>query len=194
MRVIQIGVSRDIEYDLRNDFFHRLTSLSSDFYARTRTGDIMARATNDLNAVRQMLGPGLMYSLETGFTFLIVISIMLTVDWRLTLAALIPTPLISISVSYFGRLIHTRFEHIQKIFSDISSRVQENIAGVRVVRAYVQEEAELEQFKRLNKGYIAENVRLARLSGAFMPVLQTLVGGTMLILLWVGGLRLLAGR
>ena len=194
MRVILIGVSRDIEYDLRNDFFHRLTALSSDFYARTRTGDIMARATTDLNAVRMMVGPGLMYSLETGFTFIIVISIMLVVDWRLTLAALIPTPLISVSVSYFGRLIHTRFEHIQKMFSDISSRVQENIAGVRVVRAFVQEEAELRQFESLNQGYITENIRLARLSGAFMPVLQTLVGVTMLILLWVGGLRLLAGR
>jgi ATP-binding cassette, subfamily B, multidrug efflux pump len=193
MRVILIGVSRDIEFDLRNDFFRRLTELDSGFYGRTRTGDIMARATNDLNAVRMMLGPGLMYSLETVFTFLIVTSIMLYADWRLTLAALLPTPLISISVSYFGRLIHTRFEHIQKIFSDISSRVQENIAGVRVVRAYVQEEAELDQFKRLNKDYIAENIRLARLSGAFMPVLQSLVGITLLIVLWVGGTRLLAG-
>jgi ATP-binding cassette subfamily B protein len=194
MRVILIGVSRDVEYDLRNDFFRRLTSLSSDFYARTRTGDIMARATNDLNAVRMMAGPGLMYSFETTFTFLIVVVIMLLVDWRLTVAALIPAPLISILVSYFGRLIHARFERIQKIFSDISSRTQENIAGVRVVRAYVQEEAELRQFEKLNRDYISENIRLARLSGAFMPVLQAMAGVTLLIVLWVGGSRLLAGH
>ena len=194
MRVILIGVSRDIEFDLRNDLFQHLTELDSGFYARTRTGDIMARATNDLNAVRMMLGPGLMYSLETGFTFIIVTSIMLYTDWRLTLTALLPTPFISISVSYFGGLIHTRFEHIQKIFSDMSSRVQENIAGVRVVRAYVQEEAELDQFRRLNQEYSGENIRLARLSGAFMPILQSLVGVTMLIVLWAGGTRLLAGR
>ena len=194
MRVILIGVSRDIEYDLRNDFFRRLTELSSDFYGRMRTGDIMARATNDLNAVRMMLGPGFMYSVETGLTLLVVISVMLYVDWRLTLMALAPAPLISLAVSYFGRQIHTRFDHIQKMFSDISSRAQENIAGVRVVRAYVQEEAELRQFERLNREYVGENIRLARLSGAFMPMLQALVGVTLLIVLWVGGARLLAGR
>jgi len=194
MRVILIGVSRDVEFDLRNDIFLRLTQLDSDFYARTRTGDIMARATNDLSAVRMMAGPAVMYSFETGITFLLVTGIMLSIDWRLTLAALAPAPLISLVVSRFGHLIHMRFEQIQRIFSDISSRVQENIAGVRVVRAFVQEEAELRQFERLNQDYIAENIRLARLSGAFMPLLQALVGLTMLILLWVGGLQLLGGR
>ena len=194
MRMILIGVSRDIEYDLRNDFFLRLTALSSDFYGRVRTGDIMARATNDLNAVRMMLGPGLMYSVETGFTVLVVVTVMLVVDWPLTLMALAPAPLISLAVSYFGHKIHTRFDRIQKMFSDISSRVQESIAGVRVVRAYVQEEAELRQFEKLNREFVAENIKLARLSGAFMPTLQTLVGVTLLIVLWVGGARLMAGR
>jgi ATP-binding cassette subfamily B multidrug efflux pump len=194
MRVILIGVSRDIEYDLRNDFFRRLTGLSPDFYGRTRTGDVMARATNDLNAVRMMLGPGFMYTAETGLTVIIVTSVMLYVDWPLTLVALLPAPLVSLAVSLFGRRIHDRFENIQKIFSDISSRAQENIAGVRVVRAYVQEEAEIRQFERLNQDYVSENVRLARLSGTFMPVLEALVGVTFLIVLWVGGSRLLAGR
>jgi ATP-binding cassette subfamily B protein len=194
MRVILIGVSRDVEYDLRNDLFRRLTSLGSDFYGRMRTGDIMARATNDLNSVRMMLGPGIMYSAETSVTVVVVTAIMLFMDWRLTLAALLPAPIVSLVVSYFGRRIHARFEHIQKMFADISSRVQENVAGVRVVRAYVQEEAEQRQFEKLNQVYAAENIRLALLSGAFMPVLQALVSLTLLIVLWAGGSQLLAGR
>lgn len=194
MRVILIGVSRDIEYDLRNDFYRKLTELSADFYARTRTGDIMARATNDLNAVRMMLGPGLMYSFETGFTLLFAVAVMLAVDWKLTLVALLPAPLVSLTVIYFGGLIHRRFERIQKMFADISSRVQESLVGIRIIRAYVQEEADQRKFAELNREYVAENIRLARLSGAFMPLLQTLAGMTLLIVLWVGGGRLLAGR
>lgn len=194
MRVIIIGISRDIEYDLRNDLFASLVRLSPDYYRRMRTGDLMARATNDLNAVRMMLGPGIMYWTETSLTAVFVIGVMLWVDWPLTLAALLPAPLVSLSVSYFGRRIHRRFEHIQKMFSDITSRVQENIAGVRVIRAYVQEESELRRFELLNRAYIKENLRLARLSGMFMPLLQTLVGVMLLIVLWVGGVRLLEGR
>jgi ATP-binding cassette subfamily B multidrug efflux pump len=194
MRVILIGASRDMEYDLRNDLFRHLIGLSSDFYGRMQTGDIMARATNDLNAVRMMLGPGLMYWVETSLTFVVVITVMLFMDWHLTVMALLPAPLVSLVVNRFGGLIHQRFEHIQKMFSDISSRVQENISGVRVIRAYVQEEAELHQFAQLNRGYISENLRLARLSGIFTPLLQALVGITLLIVLWVGGLRLLEGH
>jgi len=194
MRVIIIGISRDIEYDLRNDLFLHLVSLSSDFYGRMRTGDIMARATNDLNAVRMMLGPGIMYWAETSITFVFVFLVMLWTDWRLTLFALLPAPMVSLAVMYFGRLIHDRFERIQKMFSDVSSRVQENISGVRVIRAYVQEEAELKQFERLNRDYIAQNLKLAWISGLFMPLLQALVGITLLIVLWIGGSRLMEGR
>ncbi len=194
MRVILIGISRDIEYDLRNDFFDRLASLSPDFYSRTRTGDIMARATNDLNAVRMMVGPGVMYWTETSITFVLAVAVMLWVDWPLTLVALLPGPLISLLVMRFGRIIHDRFERIQAMFSDISSRVQENLAGVRVVRAYVQEEAELRHFEKLNREYVDQNLRLARTSSMFMPLLQVLVGVTFLIVLWVGGYRLLSGR
>jgi ATP-binding cassette, subfamily B, multidrug efflux pump len=191
MRVILIGMSRDIEFDLRNDLFAHLITLSSDFYNRYRTGDIMSRATNDLNAVRMMLGPGVMYWTETMFTFLFAIAVMSWADWRLMLWALIPAPVVSAVVILFGRMIHTRFERIQKMFSDISSAVQENLAGVRVLRAYVQEEAELRRFDQLNQEYIKENVSLARASGMFMPLLQTLVGISFLIVLWVGGGRLL---
>ncbi|MDX2151684.1 MAG: ABC transporter ATP-binding protein [Bryobacteraceae bacterium] len=193
MRVILIGLSRDIEFDLRNDLFQHLTRLSSDFYAKYRTGDIMSRATNDLNAVRMMLGPGLMYWTETVVTFTFVIAVMASVDLPLTLASLVPAPVISLVVMAFGKRIHDRFEKIQAMFSDISSRVQENVSGVRVVRAYVQEDAELAHFERLNRAFIVQNVGLARLSGMFMPTLQGLVGIGFLIVLWAGGYRLLTG-
>jgi ATP-binding cassette, subfamily B, multidrug efflux pump len=194
MRVILIGISRDVEYDLRNDLFSHLVTLSSDFYARFRTGDIMARSTNDLNAVRMMLGPGIMYWTETMFTAALTIAVMLSVDWKLTLISLIPAPLVSLVVILFGQRIHHRFEIIQKMFSDISSRVQENLSGVRVIRAYAQEDAEMRKFETLNLDYIAQNIRLARLSALFMPLLQALVGLSFLMVLLAGGYRLLEHR
>jgi len=194
MRVILIGISRDVEYDLRNDLFSHLVTLSSDFYGRFRTGDIMARATNDLNAVRMMLGPGIMYWTETMFTAILTIAVMLSVDWKLTLISLIPAPLVSVVVILFGQRIHHRFEIIQKMFSDISSRVQETLSGVRVIRAYAQEAAEMRKFEALNQDYIAQNIRLARLSALFMPLLQALVGLSFLIVLLAGGYRLLQHR
>jgi ATP-binding cassette subfamily B multidrug efflux pump len=194
MRVIIIGISRDIEYDLRNDLFRHLVDLSPDYYGRVRTGDIMARATNDLNAVRMMLGPGIMYWTETSLTFLLAIVIMVTVDWRLAALAILPAPLVSLAVIFFGRAIHARFERIQAMFSDISSRVQENLAGVRMVRAFVQEEAEIRHFEKLNRAYIAENIRLVRISGVFQPLLEALIGLTFLAVLWYGGGQVLAKR
>jgi ATP-binding cassette subfamily B multidrug efflux pump len=194
MRVILIGVSRDIEYDIRNRLFAHLMTLSSTFYSKYRTGDIMARATNDLNAVRMMLGPGVMYWTETSLTFVFALAVMLWVDWRLTLIALLPAPLISVTVVVFGRLIHERFERIQAIFSDISSRVQESLAGIRVLRAYTQEDAELARFETLNRGFIRQNMRLVWTSGFFMPLLQAFVGCSFLLVLWAGGKRLLEGE
>jgi ATP-binding cassette subfamily B multidrug efflux pump len=194
MRVILIGISRDVEYDLRNDLFAHLVSLSPDFYARQRTGDIMARATNDLNAVRMMLGPGIMYWTETGLTFVLAIGVMAFTDWRLMLLAVLPAPIVSVAVTLFGRAIHTRFEAIQAMFSDISSRVQENLSGVRMIRAFVQEAAELRRFEQLNKEYIRENLRLVRVSGLFQPLLEGLIGVTFLVVLWAGGYQVLHGR
>lgn len=194
MRVILVGVSRDVEYDLRNDLFAHLVKLDSGFFSRYRTGDVMARATNDLNAVRMMLGPAVMYLAETSLTLVLALGVMLAVDWRLTLWALAPAPLVSLAVVFFGRRIHDRFEAIQKLYSDISSRVQESLAGIRVVRAYVQEEAEVQRFQELNRSFIGENLRLARLSGLFLPLLHFFIGLTFLLVLWVGGLRLLEGR
>jgi ATP-binding cassette subfamily B protein len=194
MRVILIGISRDVEYDLRNDVFSRLVTLDSEFYSRTRTGDILARATNDMNAVRMMLGPGVMYLGDTLVTLVLSVAVMLRTDWTLTLIALAPAPLVSLAVLGFGRRIHDRFETIQGMFSDISSRVQENLSGVRVVRAYVQERAELANFEKLNRGYIHENLRLAKISGVFNPLLTALLGIVFLLVLWTGGLRMAAHK
>lgn len=193
MRILLIGVSRDVEYDLRNDLFAKLLSLSADFHGRLRTGDIMARLTSDLNAVRMMQGPGVMYWCETMLTFGLAVTVMASTDWRLTLAALLPAPLISYVVVHFGQKIHKRFEAIQQMFSSISSRVQENITGVRVIRAYVQEEAELRRFESLNRDYIERNLKLVRDTGIFYPLLSALVGITFLIVLGVGGRRVLSG-
>ena len=194
MRVILIGISRDVEYDLRNQLFSHLVTLSSDFYARYRTGDIMARSTNDLNAVRMMLGPGIMYWTETMFTAILSIAVMLSVDWKLTLVCLVPAPLVSIAVMFFGKRIHDRFEVIQRMFSDISSRVQENLSGVRVIRAYAQEKAELHKFELLNQDYVSQNIRLAKLSALFMPLLQGLISLSFLMVLLAGGYQLLEHR
>jgi ATP-binding cassette subfamily B protein len=194
MRVIIIGISRDIEYDLRNDLFGHLVGLSGDFFNRYRTGDIMARATNDLNAVRMMLGPGVMYWTETVLTMALAVTVMLWVDWPLALIGLAPAPVVSFVVVIFGRVIHERFEKIQSMFSDISSRVQENLAGVRVIRAYTQEQHQIDTFEHLNRAFIRENVRLARTQGMFMPTLQAMIGMAFLCVLWAGGARLLAGE
>jgi ATP-binding cassette subfamily B protein len=193
MRVILIGASRDIEYDLRTRLFAQLARLDPAFYAGTRTGDIMARATNDLGAIRQMLGPAVMYWTETLLTVGLSVGVMAWVDWRLTLVALAPAPLISIAVFIFGRRIHARFQVIQRLFSDVSSQVQESLAGVRVLRSYVQEKAELEAFERLNRSYVRESMRLGITTGLFHPVLEALIGVSLLVVLWVGGRRLIEG-
>ncbi len=194
MRRILIGVSRDVEYDLRNDVYAHLSNMSRDFYTKFPTGDIMARATNDLNAVRMMAGPGLMYWTETTLTFVLASIVMFTVDVPLTLAALAPAPVISWLVIFFGQRIHARFEQIQEVFSGISSRVQESISGMRVLRAYRQPDAELAAFESLNRDFIRRNLDLVRTTGIFEPLLHAMIGVTFLIVLWAGGLRLLSGE
>ena len=155
----------------------------------------MARATNDLNAVRMMLGPGIMYWFETSLTFAAGASwIMIHFDWRLALFAVMPAPVVSLAVIFFGRVIHARFERIQAMFSDISSRVQENLSGVRMIRAFAQERAELRRFEELNRQYIAQNLKLVRIQGVFEPLLEALIGATFLVVLWVGGQQVLLGR
>lgn len=193
-RWLVIGVSREIEYDLRNDLFRHLESLSYSYYQKTRTGDIMARATNDLNAVRMLLGPAIMYSANT----LVFTAAALIFMWRtspkLTLYAFVPLPLASITIQYFGRKIHERFERIQAQFSDISARAQENFSGARVIRAYVQEEPEIAQFEKSNQEYVTRSLPLARLTGMLWPTLEIMLGTAIVLMLWLGGREVLLNR
>ena len=186
MRRIIVGVSRRLEYDLRNDFFAHLQRLSPAYYHAHRTGDLMSRATNDLNAVRMMAGPAVMYSASTIIIFAVALVLMLGLDARLTAIALVPLPFVSISVRYFGAMIHRRFEAIQAQLSDLSAVVQEALAGVRVVRAYRQEGAELERFAVANTEYVRRNLVLIRLQGVFYPSLGLFLGLGALLVLWLG--------
>ena len=189
-----IGISREIEFDLRNDLFRHLERLSYSYYQRTRTGDIMARATNDLNAVRMLLGPAIMYSANTIVFTAAALAFMWRISPRLTLYAFAPLPLVSIIVQYFGRRIHERFERIQAMFSDISARAQENFSGVRVLRAYVQEEPEIKAFEDANQEYIRRSLLLVRLMGMLWPTLELLLGLAIVLVLWLGGREVLFAR
>lgn len=186
-RWIVIGISRDIEFDLRNDLFSHLEKLSYSYYQRTRTGDIMARATNDLNAVRMLLGPAIMYSANTVVFTIGALVFMFAISPKLTLYAFLPLPVVSIVIQYFGRRIHERFERIQAMFSDISARAQENFSGARVIRAYVQEEAEIAGFEESNTEYINRSLKLVRLMGMLWPTLETMLGLAVVLVLWLGG-------
>ena len=193
-RWILIGVSRDIEFDIRNDLLDRLLVMEPEFYVRNRTGELMSRATNDLNAVRMVLGPGIMYSGTTIVTMVLAIALMLKLSASLTLWVLLPVPVVAVSVWYFGQVIHRLYEKIQAALATLSAKVQENLAGVRVVRAYTQEEAEMRGFDEPNREYVAKNVQLIRTWSMFMPSLMSLSGTTFLIVLWQGGYRVLNGQ
>src|SRR5690349_19842505 len=193
-RWVVIGVSREIEFDLRNDLFLHLEGLSYGFYQRTRTGDIMARATNDLNAVRMLLGPAIMYSANTIVFTAGALAFMLSISPKLTLYAFLPLPAVSIVVQYFGKLIHERFEKIQAMFSEISARAQENFSGARVIRAYVQEEPEIAAFETSNREYIGRSLKLVRLMGMLWPTLETMLGLAIVLVLWLGGREVLSGH
>src|SRR3954467_11696663 len=194
MRRILIGASREIEYDIRNAFFSRLQQMPLGYYQARRTGDLMSRATNDLNAVRMMIGPAVMYSAGTILIFAVAIILMISIDARLTVIALIPMPLVSISVKYFGSAIHKRFEAIQAQLADLSAVVQEALAGVRVVRAYNQEGHEIARFSAANDEYIRRNRVLIRLQGMFYPSMTLFLGFGALLVLWVGSREVIRGR
>jgi ATP-binding cassette, subfamily B, multidrug efflux pump len=193
-RWVLIGISRDIEFDLRNDLFAHLERLSYSYYQRNRTGDIMARATNDLNAVRNLLGPAIMYSANTFVFTAGALGFMLAISPKLTLYAFLPLPIASIVIQYFGRRIHERFERIQAMFSDISARAQENFSGARVIRAYVQEQAEIAAFENANQEYIRRSLGLVRLMGMLWPTLELMLGAAVVIVLWLGGREVLLGK
>ena len=192
-RWVLIGVSRDIEFDLRNDQLRRLLLMEPEFYVRNRTGDLMSRATNDLNNVRMVLGPGIMYTGQTLVTMILAILVMTRLSASLTLWVLTPVPVVFFVVRHFGKIIHELYEKIQASLATLSAKVQENLSGVRVIRAYAQEEAETRGFDEPNREYVARNVKLIRTWSMFMPSLQALIGVSFLIVLWQGGHQLLSG-
>jgi ATP-binding cassette subfamily B protein len=194
MRQIIVGASREIEYDLRNDFFKTLQGMPVAYFHARRTGDLMSRATNDLNAVRMMIGPAVMYSVNTGIVFIIAIVLMLSIDVRLTLIALVPLPFVSIAVRYFGTAIHRRFDRIQAQLADLSAVVQEALSGVRVVRAYRQEGYEERRFREANLEYVARSRGIIQLQGLFYPSLTFFLGLGALLVLWLGSRAVIEGR
>ncbi len=191
-RQVIIGASREIEFDLRNDLFRNLERQPASFYHTHRTGDIMARTTNDLNAVRQLLGPAIMYSANTVVFTAAALPFMYRISPRLTFFAFVPLPAASILVQYFGNRIHTRFERIQAMFSDISAKAQENFSGARLIRAFAQEEAEIASFETANQEYIRRSLHLVRLMAMLWPTLEFVLGLSLMITLLVGGHEVVA--
>ncbi len=193
-RRLLINMSRDIEYDLRNDFYAHLQRLPFEFYQTHRTGDLMARATNDLSAVRMIVGPALMYSMNTVFAMALLVPLMASISWRLTLLAFLSMPLVATATNYFSKRIHDRFEKVQEYFGTVSNRAQESLAGVRVIRAYTQERAEIDSFKKVNREFVNRNLKLIRLSGIFHPILQFFIGLGFIAVLWYGGGLVMSGK
>jgi ATP-binding cassette subfamily B protein len=193
-RLILIGISRDIEFDLRNDLFRQLEKQPASYYHRNRTGDIMARMTNDLNAVRMLLGPAIMYSANTILFSIGALFFLLRISPFLTLVALVPLPLASILVQGLGKKIHDRFERIQAMFSDISAHAQENFSGARLIRAFAQEEAQIASFDTANREYIRRGLGLVQLMGMLWPTLEFILGLALAITLLVGGHEVLTHR
>jgi ATP-binding cassette subfamily B protein len=193
-RQVIIGASREIEFDLRNDLFRNLERQQASFYHTYRTGDIMARSTNDLSAVRQLLGPAILYSANTIFFTAAALPFMFRLSPRLTFFAFIPLPLASIAVQTFGARIHKRFERIQAMFSDISAKAQENFSGARLIRAFAQEQAEIASFETANDEYISRSLHLVRLMAMLWPTLEFVLGLSLMITLLVGGHEVIAHR
>ena len=190
-RWVLIGISRDIEYDIRGDLLDRLLLMEPEFYVRNRTGELMSRATNDLNNVRMVLGPGIMYTGQTLATMVLALVIMSRLSWSLTLWVLLPVPVVFVAVRHFGKVIHDLYEKIQASLATLSAKVQENLSGVRVIRAYAQEVAEIRSFDEPNREYVSRNIKLIRTWSMFMPSLQALISISFLIVLWVGGHQIL---
>ena len=185
-RRILIGMSRKVEYDVRQDFYAHLVDQPQSFFQEHRIGDLMARATNDLAAVRQLAGPMIMYTLQTVFVVVIVMPLMFMINWHLTLLLLVTMPLVSLTVKFFGQQVHIRFEKIQEFFSQITARAQENFTGVRVVRAYAQEDAEIAAFSELNRQYAEKNLSLVKIDALMRPLMTFFIGMGFVLIIWVG--------
>ncbi len=193
VRQFIIVVSRKIEFDLKNDFYAHLQTLSYTFFKQNSTGDLMSRATNDLNAVRNYLGPGIMYSLNTLFRLVFALSAMIAVSAELTFFALLPAPLLSYLVYRIGKDIHDKSQVLQERYAALTTKVQENLAGIRVVKAYTREESEMAEFEKLNNAYYEQNLKLARLQSWFYPSMSGLLGVSVVLIVWAGGAKVIAG-
>jgi ATP-binding cassette, subfamily B, multidrug efflux pump len=187
MRQTMIVASRKIEYDLRNDLFSHILRLDRPYFDKTPTGDIMAKMTNDLDAVRNMVGPGIMYFVTTVFTFTMAFILMVIINPKLTLVAFLPLPFITIATYILGREVHKRYIKIQEQYSTITTEVQENLSGIRVIKAYVQEENEIQRFGRLNRDYIKKNLQMVKIWGMIFPVVFGFAGLSIALVLWIGG-------
>ena len=189
-----IVISRHIEFDLRNDLLSHLQKLSFSYFQNTPTGDLMAHATNDIGSVRNVLGPGIMYPADTLMTFTMVLTMMLVKDWRLTLLALTPMPLVSYAVYRLGKLIHAKFTERQEQFSKLTTHAQENLSGIRVIKSYVRENHEIAQFRALSWEYLKKNLVLAKIQSSIWPMMFILVGVSIIITIYSGGIRVIDGE
>jgi ATP-binding cassette subfamily B protein len=186
-----IVVSREIEFDLRKDFWNHVQKLPFRFFQNNSTGNIMAHATNDINAVRSFVGPAVMYSIDTGIRIMIVVIIMISIDWSLTLFALLPLPFLSIAVYKIMKLIHEKYIRIQEKFSELTSKAQENFAGIRIIKSFVREESEIQQWKNLSKDYLKMNMSLVKVQALIMPILLIITGLSIIIVIWIGGIKII---
>jgi ATP-binding cassette subfamily B protein len=194
MRNILIGASREIEYDLRNDYLAHLQTLSASFYQKYKTGDLMARATNDMEAVRTMFGPGIMYMMNTVTVGLFTLILMLSLSPWVTLASLLPMPFVALIVKKQVGKISKLFQNIQAQYSSITAKVQENISGIRVIKSYVQEPHEIAEFARMNQEYISRNMKLVRVRASLWSIIEFLLGLTTLVTLLIGGWQVISHR
>jgi ATP-binding cassette subfamily B protein len=188
-----IVVSREIEFDLRNDFWSHIQKLPLRYFQNNSTGNIMSHATNDINAVRNFIGPAVMYSIDTGVRLLIVVAIMISLDWQLTLFALIPLPILSYGVYRIMKLIHEKYTKIQEAFSVLTTVAQENFSGIRVIKSYVREANEIQKWKNLSKDYLNKNMNLVRIQAWIMPILLIITGISIIIVIWIGGAKVISG-
>mgnify|MGYP001287963147 FL=1 len=188
-----IIVSREIENDLRNDFLERIVIQDQQYFHFHPTGETMALATNDISAVRNFLGPGIMYTAETLVNFTLAISLMFSFNAELTLIAVVPIPLISYVVYRIGKSINHKFEMVQEQFSDLTTKTQENLSGIKVVKAYVREESETESFKTMSVSYMKKNLELAKVQSFSYPLMFLLTGFSVIIVLYVGGNKIIEG-
>jgi ATP-binding cassette, subfamily B, multidrug efflux pump len=187
-----IVVSREIEYDLRHNFWKHIQLLPLRYFQNNSTGNIMAHATNDINAVRMFIGPAVMYSIDTSIALIIIIPILISLNLSLTIYSLLPLPFLSYAVYRVGKLIHKKFTLIQEKFSELTTMAQENYAGIRVVKSYVREESEIGLFKILSNDYVKRNMEMIKVQALIMPILFLITGLSLIIVVWIGGLKVIS--